>query len=200
VDLLEANGVQSQVELRPNESRTFELYHSYLLCRNMFVHATNTARKFFIRNVYRLNMSRPSTSIPTKLPSQTNSFPLPEGGQNTSQSTNIVPNIGYQPSSVSGSIQTTTTQHQHPLKRSHNDNMLLCADEQGWLTTWEDLDVSQIKSDKELFGSFQKQITRRKSRIHRFASLRTIQRISFVKVSYSLHLRHDASIINEARS
>jgi hypothetical protein len=185
--------------MRPAESRTFKLYHLYLLCRNMFIHNTNTAGKS-IRNVSRLSMSHPSTSISTKLPGQTNSFPMPEGGQNTAQSTSITPNIGSQPSSASGSIQTTTTQRQHPLKGSQNDHMLLCADEQGWLTTREDLNVSQIRSDRELFGSFQKQIKRRKSRVHRFVSLRTIQRISFVKVSNSLHLRRVAFVFNEAWS
>ena len=103
------------------------------------------------------------------------------------QLTGTLPDSGPQPTNRSEVNQTTATQRPQRPESSVNDYMLLCSDEKGWLTTWEDLDVSYITSDKELFESIQSRLEWRRRWTRRFASLKSVQRISFVKVS-DLHM------------
>jgi hypothetical protein len=63
-----------------------------------------------------------------------------------------------------------------------NDFMLLCSDDKGWLTSRDDLNASQIRSDSELFNAFRLRLYQRKNWVHWSLSLKSIQRISFVKV------------------
>jgi hypothetical protein len=119
---------------------------------------------------------------------QVESSTITQDEQQTVQSGSAVPNVGNQPSNALSSIKTTITQHQQTLEGSQNDYMLLCSDDKRWLTTRDDLNVSQIRSDRGLFDSFASRLKTRKRWARRFASLKTIQRISFVKVSNSLYL------------
>lgn len=164
-----------------------KLYHLYLPIRNTVVYLTKTATMFF-HYAPRQSSSHPSSSISTGLPGQVRSSTMTQSRRQTVQPVSTVPNVGYQPNNAS---QTTATQHQQALAGSQNDYMLLCSDEKGWLTTREDLNVSQMKSDRELFGAFQSRLKLRKHWTRRFASLKTVQRISFVKVSNPLCLHCD---------
>ena len=157
-----------------------KLYYFYLPLRNAAVHLISSATRFF-HYASGQSFSRPSTPVSTGLPGNPNSSTMTQSRQRTTLPANTVPNLGYQPNNASVSAQTATT-HQ-PLTGSQNDYILLCSDEKRWLTTWEDLDVTQIKSDRELFEQFRTRLNRRKPWVHRCFSLKTIQRIDFVKAS-----------------
>jgi hypothetical protein len=176
--------------MRPTDSGFFRLLHSYLMLRNTVVSLIKIATTF-LHYTSMQSTTHPSTSTPTGLPGQASSCDTTQGGQQTERSVSAVPTVGYQLSNPSGFTQTAAAQHQHSSTDSQHDYMLLCSDESGWLTTREELNVSQIRSDKELFDSFESILRSRKCWARRFASLKTIQRISFVKVSGSSYLRHD---------
>jgi hypothetical protein len=174
--LLQEHGVQSRLEVHPADSVYFKLYYLYLLLCNTVVYLTKTAATFFhyASKQYR---SHTLASTFTGLPGRVNLSTMTQDEQQNVQSVSAVPNSGHQPIDASCTIQTTATQHQQTPEGSRNDYMLLCSDEKGWLTTRDDLNVSLIRSDRELFNSFQSRLKTRKHWARRFASLRTIQRI-----------------------
>lgn len=149
--------------------------------------------KIFYHCVSTKSSTHPSTSTPTQTGGQISSSVIPHSGQQTVQIASATTMANSQSSNTAGSTPTqiTATQQQQTPASSHNDYILMCSDENGWLTTREDLKVSQIKSDRELFELFHSRLNRRKSWGRRFANLKTIQRISFVKVGDHLHLYHD---------
>jgi hypothetical protein len=183
--LLQESGIESQLEMCPIESVFAKLCHLYLPLRNTIVHSTNTAIIFF-HYVSGQSRSRSSTPVSTKLSGPISSSIENQSGLQTGQSVGAVSNVGSDSSEVAGATQTTATQQQQTLPSSRKDYILLCSDERGWLTTWEDLDVSQIRSDRELFELFRSRVNGRNHWTRRFTSLKTIQRISFVKVSNPL--------------
>jgi hypothetical protein len=183
--LLQESGIKSQVEVCPTESVSTKLYHLYLPLRNAFVHLTNTAILLW-HYASGQDRSRPSTSGSTNLSRPISSSIETESGPQTVPSVNAMSNIGLEPSKAAGDARTTAMQQTNTLPGSQKDYVLLCSEERGWLTTWEDLDVSKIRSDKELFEIFRRRVNERSHWARRFASLKTIQRISFVKVSKPL--------------
>jgi hypothetical protein len=185
--LLQEHGVQSQMEVHPADSTYFTLYRVYLLLCNTVVYLTKTAAIFFYY-ASRQSTSHTSTSTSVGLPGRVNLSTMTQGEQQTVQSVSAVPNGGHQPNNALSSVQAIATQHQQTLESSRDDYMLLCSDDNSWLTTRDDLNVSQIRSDRELFDAFQSRLKERKRWARRFASLKSIQRISFVKVSNFLYL------------
>jgi hypothetical protein len=175
--------------MRPTDSNFFRLLRLYLRLRNTVVSLFRTTT--FIHYASRRSTTHPSTSTPTGIPGQASSWDTAQGGHQIKQSVSAVQTVSYKLNNPSGSTQTTATQYQQSSTDSQNDYMLLCSDESGWLTTCNELNVSQMRSDRELFDSFQSLLRSRKCWARRFASLKTIQRISFVKVSVSSHLHHD---------
>jgi hypothetical protein len=182
-DRLQEIGINANVEVGPVESVPLGLHLFYLSLCNSFVHMNQSITAFIHRSI-RLKSAQPSATVPTgtqstiakprkaKVPQQKANQPSP--------STTL--NVGHQ-NIASGSISNVAAQNQQPLTNPDHDYMILCSDESGWLTSREDVNVSNIKSDKELFGVFRNRVHRRHSRTHRFASLKTIQQISFVEVS-----------------
>lgn len=168
--------------MRPTGSKFFRLIYPYLMLRNMLVSLLKLAT-VFLHYASRQSTTHPATSITTEPPSQATSSGTTQGVQETKHSVRAVPTISYQLRNPSKSVQAIATQHQPSSTDSQNDYMLLCSDESGWLTTRDELNVSQIRSDRELFDSFQSVLKSRKCWARRFASLKTIQRISFVKVN-----------------
>lgn len=154
----------------------------YLLLRNMVVHLANTGVVSF-HFASMQSRSRSSVSLSTNSSGPTSLSIENQAGLSTAKSANIVSNVGYEFSKMAAPIQTTAMQQQQIPPKSRKDYILLCSDERGWLTTWKDLDVSQIKSDSELFELFRSRVNGRHHWTRRFTSLKTIQRISFVKVS-----------------
>lgn len=180
--LLRENGIESQLEVSPIDSVFAKLYHMYLPLRNMVVHLANTGVMFFHFVLMQIR-SRSSVSVSTNSSGPTSLSIENQGGLSTAKSANIVSNVGHDSSKMAAPIQTTAMQQQQTPPKSRKDYILLCSDERSWLTTWKDLDVSQIKSDSELFEMFRSQVNGRHHWTRRFTSLKTIQRISFVKVS-----------------
>lgn len=166
------------------------LCYLYLPLRNAVFYSITTAA-IYLHHMFSQSSSRPSTSIPTGLPAQVISPITTQSGQQTAQPVSAAPNVGYQPTNAPGSNQTATAQQQQTLAGSRNDYMLLCSDDKGWLTSRKDMNVSQIRSDRELFELFRSLLNRRKSWARRFVNLKTIQRISFVKVSSASYLLRD---------
>jgi hypothetical protein len=152
----------------------------YLPLRNTVVHLVNSAARF-CHYASGQTLSRPSTLVSPGPPGNPIPSTTTQSKQRTALPANAVPNLQRKTSNVSVSAQNTTTQ-QVPTG-SRNDYILLCSDERRWLTTWEDLNVTETKSDRELFEQFHTRLNRRKRWIRRCVSLKTIQRISFVKVS-----------------
>jgi hypothetical protein len=172
--------------MRPTDFKLFRLIRSFLMLRNTVVSLVKMATTF-LHYVSRQSTTQPSTSTPSGPLGQPTSFDTTQDGKKTKKSVSAVPTVGYQLSSPSGSTRTTATEHQQPSTDSQNDYISLCSDETGWLTTRDELNVSRIRSDRELFDSFKSLLRSRKCWARRFASLKTIQRISFVKVSSVLY-------------
>jgi hypothetical protein len=172
--------------MRPTDFKFFRLIHSYLMLRNTVVSLIRIATKF-LHYASRQSTTHPFMSTPTGPLGQATSFDMSQGGKQTKQLVSAVSTVGYQLSSPSGSTHTTATQHQQSSTDSQNDYILLCSDEPGWLTTRDELSVSQIRSDRELFDSFKSLLRSRKCWDRRFVSLIAIQRISFVKVNSISH-------------
>jgi hypothetical protein len=130
-----------------------------------------------------------STQNPSGTSASTSVEPPRQVGSSTVrqsvQAIGNLPNASNQSSNTSASNPTTTVQYQQLSADPLHDYMLLCSDEKGWLTTREDMDVTEIKSDRQLFDTFRSRIANRRRWTHRFVSLRSIQHISFVKVSGS---------------
>jgi hypothetical protein len=166
----------------PVDSVFTKLCHLFLPLRNAIVHLANTAVIFF-HYASMQSHSRSSTSASANLSGPTNSSIENKSVLPTVNSASVVSNVGHESSKVAAPTQTTATQQQQTPPGSRKDYILLCSDERGWLTTWEDLDVSQIRSDRELFELFRSRVNGKNHWTRRFTSLKTIQRISFVKVS-----------------
>ncbi|KAF2855319.1 hypothetical protein T440DRAFT_209539 [Plenodomus tracheiphilus IPT5] len=88
-------------------------------------------------------------------------------------------------SGVSQPQETTRSQASHPTGWVVNvpeDFMLLCFRVKKYLTRRHDLGLSRVSSDRELFSAFRREYhSRRSGWLHRTWSLRTVQRINFVK-------------------
>jgi len=74
-----------------------------------------------------------------------------------------------------------------------NNFILLCSDRGDWLTTRDDFDVTNIRSDQQLFRAFRHRRGLRKPWLRRLLGLTTIQRISFVKAS-NIHVLHTCEL------
>lgn len=176
-DLLRVNGVRSRVKLRLSHHRGLWMYRLCLLIWNvvhhhikalgilpkvfmlpfkimgLFIKAVGLyfeVLRLFFEAVSTLSTSHSATPVPVGPSGQSNPLPVASGGQNTAQSTNPVPNIVYHPNGAPVTTQAVATQYQQPPPSPRNDYMLLCAHDQRWLATREDLDVAQIKSDRQL--------------------------------------------------
>lgn len=141
-----------------------------------------TITSMFPRNLKPKALSSPAAPSPN-VPGQA-VFPglAQRVQQKSTQPTGAISNISQNTSNTPGPIPNTVAHHLRSSNSSVDDFMLLCSDEKGWLTTRDDLNVSNVKSDKELFKIFRSRLRGRKSRTHRLISLRNIQRISFVQV------------------
>lgn len=175
-------GIKANVEVDPVESVPVGLHLLYLSVRNSFVHM-NQIITTFIHCSFGFKSVQPSITVPT---GNSNTITPPKQAKVLQQKVSQpppskTPDTRHQ-NKASGSTSSAAVQHQQISTNSDNDYMILCSDDRGWLTTREDVNVSNIKSDEELFGVFRNQLHGRYSWTRRFASLRTVQKISFVKV------------------
>lgn len=94
-------------------------------------------------------------------------------------------------SSRSGMVQIAATSNsERTLGTVLNDFMLLCINDERWLTTREDLNVTEppILSDEQLFQEIRKRYFARFSYLRLKLSLKSVQRITFVKVRLNVCL------------
>lgn len=180
VERLKVNGIWSHAQPHSTTTWTLKLYDLYLLLRNL----ANYVDHKITTHVSAANSRAPGSAA---VLGQTDSSLTTQTGNNTAHTSNTLPNHGPQYTGLSGSSQTVPPPPQPTLPTSKSDYMLLCSDDMGWLTTREDLNVSPISSDRELFDAFRHLIKRRKRWAHLFLSLKSIQRISFIKVSRIFH-------------
>lgn len=179
MNTLQQSGVNSIPEVISGPSTLSQISSIYLPIRNMMVYLIVSTRRFYYYASGQ-SLSLSSNPAPATLPSSSGSSTTTQSKQQIVQPNNAVlvsaPKPGVAPvTAVNATTQQTTG--------SSSNYILLCSDEKRWLTTWEDLNVTEIKSDKELFGRFRAQLSRRKRWVGHFISLKTIQRISFVKVN-----------------
>lgn len=168
-----------RIELEPRSLNGFVAYSRTKLLimriRNLISTLRPTALAAGAAQVPIGTQSSSSTSLPfTRAPGAT---------ATTGQSTlTRLPALQQPTGSAGGTALSTIGQPTPASPNVRDDYMLLCSDDKGWLTNRYDLKVSQIRSDRELFDVFRFRLYQSKNWVRRICSLKSIQRISFVKV------------------
>jgi hypothetical protein len=176
---LQENGLQTRLEIFPTDSVSSRSRHVYVDTVFVLIRAAERLFKFPLSQP-------PSSTLRTNLPAQIGLQTMTQNDililQPATEMSNTGPNTDDQANNASCFTQNAPAHPEALSTGSGREYILMCSDEKQWLTTREDLDVSEIKSDCQLFSSFRSRIHARKSRLGRLASFKTIGRISFVKV------------------
>jgi hypothetical protein len=97
-------------------------------------------------------------------------------------STNLTPQSSAQNQQANQPVPQVATRGGSASNR--DDFLLLCINDSSYLTTRNDLNVAPVVSDQQLFRIIRQQYVSRRKRLTNLVSFKSIQQITFVKVSF----------------